>query len=116
MAVQTAALELAAGGIAVGVTAVSLHTTDGSTTGSGELTGGAYTRETPSYAAGSSDGEYDIDTPIVFDGPAASSVVTHLGFWAGATWLGSAALAASKTLGPGDTLTVTSAPVVATAA
>lgn len=116
MSVQTAALELAAGGVATQVTELSLHTADGSTTGNNELAGGSYTREVPTYAAGSSDGEYDISGSVVFNGPAAPATATHLGFWDGAVWLGSVALAASKVLGPGDTLTITSAPVVATAA
>jgi hypothetical protein len=115
MSVQNAALNAAVAGVTAIVTHHSLHTADGGSTGANEITGGAYSRWVPSYVAGAA-GIQDIDTPEEFGGPAASSTVTHLGYWNGTTWLGSVALAASKTIGPGDTLTVTSAPIQVTAA
>lgn len=120
MAAQTAALNLAADGIADGVTALSLHTTDGSTTGTGEISGGSYTRAavTTDFTYGAaSGGTAALSGSVVFDGAdAPGDTVTHLGFWAGSTWLGSAELSTPKTIGPGDTLTITAAPITVSAA
>jgi len=114
MAVQTAALNLAANGIGAGVTHLSLHSSDGSTTGANELAGGSYAREVPDYSDAAATGEDDLADPVTFGGPASPTNATHLGFWATSTWLGSVALAVTKTgfVDP-DTLTVTSAPIVA---
>src|SRR5690554_7884266 len=93
MAVQIGAwAEIAAGA----VTHLSLHSTDGGSDGSGELTGGSYQRQEPSYGS-PSNGTVDLDGPVEFGGPATASTASHLGFWAGSTWLGSAPLAQPKT-------------------
>lgn len=118
MAVQEAALDRACDGIAGNVTHLSLHTDTGGTTGTDELSGGNYSR-----AAETADFEYnaatggvaDLDESVVFGGGSGENTVTHLGFWDGGTWLGSAALSASKTLTSSDTLTITSAPITVAA-
>jgi len=108
MAVQTGAW---AGIAAAAVTHLSLHSTDGGSDGSGELTGGSYQRQEPSYGS-PSNGTVDLDDPVEFGGPANASTVSHLGFWASSTWLGSVELDQPKTgFVDGDTLTVTSAPI-----
>jgi|SRR5690606_23962212 len=114
MAVQNAALTRAATGLVANVTALSLHTAAGGGSGNNQLTGGDYEQEEPSYGSVSS-GSANLSSSVTFGGPASSSTVTHLGFWDGSTWLGSVALVEPRTLGPGDTLTVTSAPIVVTA-
>lgn len=108
MAVQIGAwAEIAAGA----VTHLSLHSTDGGIDGSGELTGGSYQRQEPSYGS-PSNGTVDLDGPVEFGGPANASTASHLGFWASSTWLGSVELDQPKTgFVDGDTLTVTSAPI-----
>ncbi|MFL1427135.1 MULTISPECIES: phage tail fiber protein [unclassified Nocardiopsis] len=110
MAVQQAAHNRAADGVATTVTHLSLHTTDGSTTGSGEATGGSYARKAPTYTAATS-GVADLDDPVVFDGPGTLSTVSHLGFWDDTVWLGSVELDEPRDVGPGDTLTISSAPI-----
>lgn len=114
MAAQNNALNIAANAIADAVVKVSLHTTDGSTSGSGELTGGTYAKinTDTSKWGNASGGVCALSGTLVFNGPGGSSAVTHLGFWAtGDVWLGSAKLSATKTIGPGDTLTITAAPI-----
>lgn len=118
MAAQEAALNLAADAIGDAITQVSLHTTDGSTDGSGEITGGSYAKiATDANKWGApSGGTCALVGTLVFDAGTGPDLVTHLGFWAGATWLGSAELSASKTISSGDTLTITAAPITVSAA
>lgn len=114
MAIQASALDLAANGIASNVTHLSLHTNAGGESGTNELSGGSYQRETPSYGT-PSNGTVALTSSVQFDGPGSNATVTHLGFWNGSTWLGSAELTASKTIGSGDTLTITAAPITVSA-
>ena len=108
MAVQVGAW---AGIAAAAVTHLSLHSSDGGTTGTDELSGGSYQRQEPSYGS-PSNGTVDLSSPVTFGGPANASTVSHLGFWASSTWLGSAPLAQPKTgFVDGDTLNITSAPI-----
>lgn len=110
MAVETAALNLAADGIATNVTSMTLHIANGT-----QITGGDYAAKTPTYSS-ASGGVAALSGPVVFDGPGTSATVTQIGLWNGATLLGMASLSASKTIGPGDTLTITAAPISVTAA
>lgn len=114
MAVHANALNLAANGIASNVTHLSLHTTNGGSTGTGELSGGSYARKVPSYGT-PSNGTVALSSSVQFDGPGSEATVQFLGFWNGSTWLGSAQLSANKTIGPGDTLTITAAPITVSA-
>ena len=111
MAATNTALNLAVAGLASQVTELSLHTDDPGGSGTAnELTGGAYDREEVTYGS-PSNGTAEITTGVVFGGPAAPSTVTHIGFWDdNSTFLGSVTCT-NKTIGPGDTLTVTSAPI-----
>lgn len=110
MAVQDSALNLAAAGVTGSVTDLSLHSADGGTTGADELTGGSYARVAPSYDAPAA-GTAALSGPVTFDGPGSLTTVTHVGFWDSTTWLGSAPLTESRGVGPGDTLSLTAAPV-----
>lgn len=114
MSLSTAALNLAANGIAGAVTQLSLHSGDpGSSGTSNELSGGNYTRENASYNP-ASGGTADLSASVEFGGPASSTQVQYLGFWAsGPTFLGSVALSSAKTLTSDDTLTITAAPITA---
>lgn len=110
MAATNTALNLAVAGLASQVDLLSLHTDDPGGSGTAnELTGGAYEREAVTYGS-PSNGTAEITTGVVFGGPAAPSTVTHIGFWDDTTFLGSVTCT-NKTIGPGDTLTVTSAPI-----
>lgn len=113
MAVQEAARNISSDGVGAAITELSLHFTDGGATGTDELAGGSYTREVPSYVTAAAGGVDDLAASVIFGGPAAATNATHLGFRAGATWLGSVALAVAKNgfVDP-DTLTVSSAPIV----
>lgn len=84
---------------------ISLHTTDPSTTGTGEATGGspAYARKQTTWAAGSADGVVN-GSAVAFDVPAGT--YTHLGVWTaatGGTFVGGFALSASTGALPGQT-------------
>lgn len=113
MAVHANALNLAADGIAENVTHLSLHTDTGGSNGSDEVTGGSYAKAEVggdfTYGA-ATGGIANLEDPVEFGGPAAATV-THLGFWNGSDWLGSASLSAPKALTSSDTLTITAAPI-----
>ncbi|MQB00544.1 MAG: hypothetical protein GEU78_09675 [Actinobacteria bacterium] len=116
MAVTVAARNIAADAVGAAVSHQSLHTNDGGADGlSGELTGGAYAKQVPSYSTGAATGIDDLTAAVVFDAGGTVQTVTHLGFWgsAGSVWLGSVALTVSKQMSGTDTLTITSAPITA---
>ena len=74
---------------------VSLHTADpgnGTTSAAGEVTGGtpAYARKAVTFAAAAA-GSRASSVAVVFDVPGATTV-SHLGYFRGATFLGSRAL------------------------
>lgn len=89
---------------------ISLHTGDPGTTGANESTGGSYARQTAGYNT-ASGGACALAATLNFTGMPASTV-THIGIWDSTgtpKFLQGAALAASKTLGAGDTLALTAA-------
>lgn len=94
---------------------ISLHTGDPSTTGSSEVAGGSYARQTAGYAAASGTSSALAGTLNFTAMPTAT--VTHIGLWdSGGTpkfRLGSP-LAASKALASGDTLSLTAATLTVT--
>lgn len=112
--VQNSALNRAAygPGLAASVTHLSLHTSDGGSNGDDELSGGDYEPQEPDYGS-ASGGVADLNETVEFDGPSSTEQVTHLGFWDGSTWLGSAPLDNPRPFGQGDTLRISSAPVMA---
>lgn len=87
-------------------THISLHTADPGTSGTNELSGGSYARQSIAFNAAAS-GQADNAATITFDGPASSQTVTHVGLWtaaSGGTFLWKGSLTSSKTFGSGDTL------------
>lgn len=110
MAVHVSTRNLAADAIADDITHVSLHSADPDPSGSNELSGGSYAQQAVSYDA-AVNGTADISSNVTFGAPGSETTATHLGFWSTATFRGSVALASSKTLSTGDTLTITSAPI-----
>jgi hypothetical protein len=69
------------------VDACSLHSGDPSTTGANELIGGTYTRLNPTIGT-ASNGEMFVTNEPTFDVPP-SAAVRYVGFWVGATFIGS---------------------------
>jgi hypothetical protein len=89
---------------------ISLHTATPGTTGASEATGGSYARQSAGYSA-ASGGACALAATLNFTSMPASTI-THIGLWDSAgtpNFLQGAALAASKTLNAGDTLSLTSA-------
>lgn len=86
MAWSTAGRNARADATAGLVTHLSLHSADPGTTGANEVTGGGYARLVPTYTAAAS-GVADLSAPLDFSTPA-SQTVSHLGMWAGTTFLG----------------------------
>lgn len=85
----------------------SLHTAEPNDSGSSEVTGGAYTRETISWGS-ASNGTATNDAQILFDVPG-STTISHIGYWSAATsgtFYGSRALNASQTYATDGTYTV----------
>lgn len=95
---------------------VSLHTADPDEDGSGaEVTGGSYVRKAATFAAASAGSKSTNATLTWTSMPAAT--VTHIGLWDASTagnFLGGGALAASKTVGSGDTFEITSGNLTVT--
>jgi hypothetical protein len=94
---------------------LSLHTGDPGTTGASEASGGSYARQTAAYAS-ASGGANALTVTLNFTSMPAGTY-THVGIWDSHGTpkfrLGSA-LAASKTLSSGDTLSLTAATLTVT--
>ena len=94
-------------GFSSSATWVSLHTADPGVSGSAEVTGGAYTRESATWAAAAS-ASVSTSASIVFDVPG-STTIDHLGYWTASTsgtFLGSRALDTSQTYATAGTYTI----------
>lgn len=91
--------------LAAEIDEVSLHDDSPGTDGSNELTGGSYARLEPSFAA-SAGGEKALSAPLAFDVPAGATV-SHVGFWADSTFVGSAALGTPEEFSNAGTFTLT---------
>lgn len=92
------------GGTAVAVEA-SLHTAAPDASGSDEVVGGGYARQSVTWAA-ASGGNVSTGSPVVFNVPG-STTITHAGLWTSdGTWLGSLALAEPEQFAAAGTLTV----------
>lgn len=94
-------------GFADGVAFVSLHTADPSTGGTNEVSGGAYERESVTWAA-ASGADMANSAEIVFDVPG-STTITHLGYWSASTagtFYGSRALDTNQTFATAGTYTI----------
>lgn len=121
MPASNASLTLAANAIKNAIAEVSLHSDNPGGEGTAnELTGGGYTRDTSASWNNAVNGVASLNGTIQFNGPGTSSTnnAQYIGFWTtgGAQFLGSAQLSTPKTIGPGDTLTITAAPISVTAA
>lgn len=114
MALSTTGRNLAAGGVAGGVTYLSLHTTDPATAGGSELAGGvpAYARKAVTWAA-AANGTAAIAAGVTFDVPTGVTI-THVGMWTAAaagTFQGGAALSTAETYGAQGTFNLTTLTV-----
>jgi hypothetical protein len=90
---------------------VSLHTADPGNTGTpnaGEVSGGspAYARKAVTWAAASA-GAKSSNAAVVFDVPGGNTV-SHIGYWRGATFLGSRSLGTSESFTGQGTYTIAS--------
>lgn len=109
MGLNSAGLNLQVAGLTAAATHVSLHTASPGTDGDNEVSGGAYTRESVSWAAASS-GSAATDANIVFDVPTGVTI-THLGYWSassGGTFYGWRSLNASQAFSSTGTYTISS--------
>lgn len=86
---------------------ISLHTADGGTTGSSEVTGGAYARKSTNWAAPAASAV--TGTAVTIDVPAGTTI-THWGVWSavtGGTFKYCGALPAPETFGSNGTYSLT---------
>lgn len=107
MALNNNGLNAQVGGLTAVAGYASLHTAEPNTSGSNEVSGGAYAREAITWAA-ASGGTAVSDAEIVFDVPT-STTITHLGYWSavsGGTFYGSRALDTSQTFANAGTYTI----------
>lgn len=90
---------------------ISLHSVTEPSGGSDELSGGSYSRQTPTWAP-AENGSVTTDGNLVFDVPGGSTV-RSVGLWAsaGATWYGSIALDQEESFGADGQLTVTAVTI-----
>jgi hypothetical protein len=94
------------------IDAMSLHNGDPGTTGANEISGGGYTRETPTYSV-DGDGDLTLDATVAFVGTA-SQAVTHAGLWGGGTFRGGFALAGDAAFSTGGEYNVTAGTLTGT--
>lgn len=88
------------------ITSVSIHTDDPGATGANEVSGGSYTRQTPSWAA-ASGGSVSTDSNLTFDIPGGNTT-EYAGLWSsGPTWEGSILLSDPETFTGDGQLTIT---------
>lgn len=104
MALQPVLLDAMLDAAAAEAVTASLHTADPGATGTAEVTGGTYARQSITWSS-ASGGQLDSSAPIVFDVPGGTTV-THLGLWNGSTWLGGIELSTPETYGAAGTYTV----------
>lgn len=83
MALNNAALDLMLDALDDVITHVSAHTADPGATGTSEVSGGAYARESITFAASSAGNLNSSNTPVI-NIPAATTI-THIGFWTALT-------------------------------
>lgn len=92
----------------IGITQVSLHTADPGEAGANEVTGGTYAKKAITMNAASA-GNLDSSTLPVFDVPAGVTI-THVGFWAGATFKAGSSIT-SETFASAGTYTLNDADI-----
>lgn len=105
MAIHVVALDRSLEGLVSGAVTASMHTTDGGSTGTGEVAGAAYSRQPVAWDP-ASGGQIDAADQITFTIPAQHEV-THLGLWDAAdVWQGSIKLSTPESYGAQGTYTV----------
>lgn len=115
MALQTAALNAAANGVAGVAAYMSLHTAAAGSGGANEVTGGGYVRKAVTWNAASGAIASASGTPIAFTGPAAQAVA-EVGLWtavSGGTFLGSDVPTGDLAFNAAGELNVTAATITA---
>lgn len=93
------------------ITHASLHTADPGTTGTSEVAGGTYARQSITWNAAATSNLDNLANPV-FNVPAATTV-THVGFWSAVTagtFYGSATVTSETFVGAG-TYTVSDADI-----
>lgn len=108
MALTNSLFNIALDAMAGNVDSISLHQSNPDPSGTDEITGGTYARQTPSWGTASA-ASVGINANIVFDIPAGSTVA-YVGMWdsAGPTWRGSVQLDNSESFSGDGTFTLTS--------
>lgn len=107
MALNNNGLNVMLDGLTGVVTYVSLHTTEPNASGSNEVAGGSYARQTVTWGTATAGSVSASDEPV-FDVPA-STTVAYLGLWSASTsgtFYGSLALTNPETFGGAGTLTM----------
>lgn len=116
MALQTAALNAAANGVAGVAAFMSLHSAAAGSGGANEVSGGGYVRKAVTWNAASGAIASASGTPIAFDGPA-SSAVAEIGLWSassGGTFYGSDVPTGDLAFNAAGDYNVTAATITAT--
>lgn len=90
--------------LAGGTVAISLHTGDPGSTGTNEVSGGSYARQTPTIGAAS--GAQSSNTAAINFTDLPAVTVSHVGVWAGGTFRWGAAFTSPRSYGAGDTATI----------
>lgn len=115
MAFQNRLFNIGLDAMAADIVSVSLHEDDPGATGTNEVSGGNYARQTPSWAA-ASGGTVAIDTNIEFEVPGGSTVA-YVGLWGddeGPVWNGFIALDDTEVFAADGEFTVTQLAITAT--
>ena len=75
------------------ITHISLHTASPGSAGTNEVSGGSYARASVSASnfTAASGGEFTLNAPLNFNGPA-SGAATHIGIWDASNFLGGGAI------------------------
>jgi hypothetical protein len=98
---NTTGLNAAANGIATAADRISAHTADPGSTGTSEVAGGSYARQTTTWAVAA--GGSRVGSQITASIPAGTTI-THWGLWSsGGTFHGGFALAAPEEFGSAGT-------------
>ena len=92
--------------LASAITEASLHEANPGESGSGEISGGSYARQSIAFNA-ASGGEITLDGQPVFDVPGGATI-NHVGFWAGTDFVAYGSIT-EETYGADGTYTLTAA-------
>ena len=114
MAFNDVLLNYGLDGMAAVIAEVSLHSADPGTSGTDEVDGGGYVRQTPSFNA-ATNASVSIDSALTFEVPGGSTVVSWVGLWDAANvFLGGIQLNTSEVFEGEGQFAVTSLTINAT--